>query len=91
MSYVELMVEIYMIDFEVMKYLKFYCQIIEDRWVFDIDLFVKGEYFINVFVWENLKCSWVYNVYLYFVFLDGYVYRDIKEEFKLIRVLIEII
>lgn len=25
MSYVELMVEIYMIDFEVMKYLKFYC------------------------------------------------------------------
>lgn len=57
MSYVELMVEIYMIDFEVMKYFKFYCQIIEDRWVFDIDLFVKGEYFINVFVWENFKCS----------------------------------
>ena len=91
MSYVELMIEIHTTDPEALKYLKSYRQTIEDRWAFDIDLPVKGEYSINVFARENPKRSRVYNVHSYLVFSDGHAYKDTKEEYKPTKVLTETI
>jgi hypothetical protein len=91
MSYVELMVEIHTTDIEALKYMKSYRQTIEDRWAFDIDLPVKGEYSVNVFARENPKRSRVYNVHSYLVFSDGHAYRDTKEEFRPTKALTETI